>query len=86
MNCHDVEQPCWGIAQLILPNGNPWPGNPVEGPAFWTLPPGYVWQYSEEYGVPPAPPLGTYKLLWKVGMPGELYDRDRFSFTIAAPQ
>lgn len=85
MNCHGEPQGCGGVAELRLPNGNPWPGNPLEGPWYQVVPPEYTWRIVREYQVPLSASLGTYTLIWRVGLEGELFDKDRFAFTVVEP-
>jgi len=82
INFHDEPQPCNGVAELRLPNGEPWAGNPLEGPGYRVIPAQYTWRFVREYQVPPSCPLGTFTFTWKVGLPGELFDRDRFLFAV----
>ncbi|KPK69774.1 hypothetical protein AMJ82_04865 [candidate division TA06 bacterium SM23_40] len=85
VNCHGDPQPARGIVELTLPDGEPWPGNPLEGPGYGVMPPGFNWQYVREYTLPGPWPLGTTGLTWKVGMPGNLFDSERILFTVAEP-
>ena len=85
INCHDEPQPCGGIVEVTLPNGEPWSGNPLEGPGYGIMHPHYNCQYVREYEVPEMCPLGTWGFTWKVGMPGELFDRDSFRFRVVEP-
>ncbi|KPL05784.1 hypothetical protein AMJ71_10990, partial [candidate division TA06 bacterium SM1_40] len=43
-NCHAHSVPAGGIVELTLPNGEPWPGNPLEGPGYGIVPPEFNWQ------------------------------------------
>jgi len=86
INCHDEPQPCWGVVTLTLPGGEAWPGNPLEGPCHGVMPPEFNWQYVREYTVPETWPLGMWGFTWKVGMPGNLFDQDRFMFTVVEPE
>ncbi|KPJ58149.1 MAG: hypothetical protein AMJ46_14595 [Latescibacteria bacterium DG_63] len=85
VNCHGDPQPARGIVRLTLPNGQTWPWNPLEGPGYGVMPPEFNWQYVREYDVPAITPLGTWGFTWKVGMPGELFDRDSFRFRVVEP-
>ncbi|KPJ53302.1 hypothetical protein AMJ39_05200 [candidate division TA06 bacterium DG_24] len=82
VNCHDAPQPCWGIAELTLPNGEPWPGNPLEGPDHGIMHRQYNWQCVREYEVPEMWPFGWSDFMWQVGLPANLFDKDRFSFAV----
>lgn len=85
INCHPDPQPVRGVAILTLPNGNPWAGNPLEGPGYQTMPGEYTFQCVREYYVPQTWPLGTSVLLWKVGLPRTLYDQDSAELTVVEP-
>ncbi|KPJ53286.1 hypothetical protein AMJ39_05310 [candidate division TA06 bacterium DG_24] len=85
VNCNDEPQPCRGIVKLTLPDGEPWPGNPLEGPGYGIIHRHYSWQYVREYQVRDMCPLGTWELAWKVGMPGNVFDQDGFKFTVVEP-
>jgi hypothetical protein len=86
INCHGDPQPARGIVELAFTNGQPWPGNPLEGPGYGVIPPEYNWQYVREYTVPETWPLGTTWFTWKVGMPGDLFDTDLFRCTVVAAE
>jgi predicted outer membrane repeat protein len=85
INIHPEPVEVRGGVELTLPNGEPWPGNPLEGPGYTVFPPEFTWQIVREYTVPETWPLGVSVFTWRVGMPGNLYDRDRFLFTVVEP-
>ena len=85
VNCHLDPVSVRGIVELTLPDGEPWPGNPLEGPGFGVMHPEYTWRYVREYTVPETWPLGTSRFTWKVGFPGSLYDKDGFTFAVVEP-
>ncbi len=69
-------------AGLWLPDGTPWPGNPIEGPIFASIPPSSNLTGGYEYPVPPGLLPGTYSVVAGVGLSSRLYDMDRFVFCI----
>lgn len=85
VNCHGDPQPVRGVVELTLPNGEPWPGNPLEGPGYGVMPPEFNWHCTRQYMIPEAMPLGTWGFAWKVGMPGNLFDKDSFALTVVEP-
>jgi predicted outer membrane repeat protein len=82
INCHDDAQPCWADAELVMPDGEPWPWNPLEGPSHIVVPPESNEQLSRTYTVPGQCPLGTWTLRGKVGFVGNRFDKDAFAFTV----
>jgi len=86
VNCYPDSVPARGIVNLAMPGGEPWPGNPLEGPGYGVMPPEFNWHYDREYEVPAITPLGTWGFTWKVGMPGNLFDKDSFTFTVVEPE
>lgn len=85
-NCHPDSVAARGIVELTLPNGEPWPGNPLEGPGYGVMPPESNWQHPREYVVPETCPLGTWGFTWRVGMPGNLFDKESFEFSVEEPE
>jgi hypothetical protein len=86
VNRHPEPVSCKGVAQLYLPNGNPWQGNPLEGPGSGLLPPEFNYQYDREYIIPAIAPRGTYTLVFRVGLPPDLFDEDSFDFRVLIEQ
>ena len=85
MNCHDEPQPTWWIALLRRPNGQPWPGNPLEGPHYLEMKPDSYFQAVRSYTVPLQCLLGTWGFRTMVGHPGNVFDQDGFKFTVVLP-
>ncbi len=57
-----------GWTELTLPNGDPYPGNPVDGPAAATLVPGQAYSLQRVLDVPAHAPEGTYTCEVKLGV------------------
>lgn len=85
INCHEEERVCWGIVDLQMPEGMPWPWNPVDGPLLLVVPPQSYKQAVRRYDVPATAPLGTWQVIAKVGYPGDRYDRDSVRLTVIEP-
>jgi len=69
--------------EAFLPNGNPYPGNPVLDPRTVTLSPHQTRTKHVSHKVPKNAPLGTYKYCGKVGTyPTPVMDEDCFNFTV----
>ncbi len=74
-------------ADLTLPNGSPYPGNPVVGPMNLTLGPGQTLQRNLSYGIPLRTPLGTYTTTGNLSTIDDLLlDQDSFNFQVAPSQ
>ncbi len=72
-------------ADVYLPNGNPYPGNPVAGPVTLTLGAGASLTHRYSHAVPGNAPLGEYTYTGTVtGLGGQALDSDTFTFTITA--
>ena len=82
INCHEEPEPCWWIARLIRPGGQPWPGNPLEGPLYLVVKQNAYYQAYRSYTVPLQCQLGIWDFSTKLGLPGNLYDEDGFEFTV----
>jgi hypothetical protein len=82
INCHDEPEPCRGIVEVTLPNGEPWSGNPLEGPGYGIMHRNYIWQYYRDYRIPEQSPFGDYTVNWKVGYQGMLCDEDSLEFEV----
>lgn len=69
-------------AGLRLPDGSPWPGNPIaeSGPASIASSCNITGVY--EFVAPPGLPPGTCFITAGVDSGGELFDRDRFEFEL----
>lgn len=76
-------QSFWGAAYLTLPNGNPYPGNPIVGPVQISLAPYESRGVHLVHAVPQTTPLGSFAYTVKVGHPpNTLIDQDTFTFTV----
>jgi hypothetical protein len=85
-NRTDEVQMVWGRANVYLPNGNPFPGNPVVGPRPVTLNPGQQVVVNYSHPIPAGAPLGTFTYEVQVGVPpADLIDADLFEFQIVSP-
>ena len=72
-------------ADVYLPNGNPYPGNPVAGPATLTLGAGASITHHYSHHIPGIAPLGDYTYKGTVEEAGGgVLDVDTFGFTITA--
>jgi hypothetical protein len=72
-----------GWTEVILPNGDPYEGNPMLGPAPLTLGPYGTFSYSAYHDIESSVPNGTYTYRAKVGdYPNDVIDQDEFDFTI----
>jgi len=70
---------------IILWNGNPYPGNPIFGPLQVTLPPGPTRSRHLSHVVPANTPLKTYTCYGRVGWyPNDVWGEDSFQFTVVA--
>jgi len=70
-------------AEVILPNGNPYGGNPVVGPRSVTLNPNQTKSGHISHDVPLNAPLGTYTYIGKIGFyPSSVWDEDSFQFIV----
>jgi subtilisin family serine protease len=70
-------------AKVILPNGNPYPGNPILGPVPVTLDPYEIRVRDVEHDIPPSAPLGEYDYVVEIGTPpNNLIDEDMFTFEV----
>lgn len=85
MNCHDELTPTWWIALLRRPDGQPWPGNPLQGPHYLEMKPDSYFQAVRSYTVPLQCLLGTWGFRTMVGFPGNVFDQDSFKFTVVEP-
>ena len=81
-NCHDQAVDFKGKSIVSLPGGEPWEGNPLEEPGFYTIPARSNKRTFGTYTVPDGWPLGVSKVIALIGFPDELYDRDGFEFTV----
>jgi len=69
--------------EVVLPNGNPYPGNPVVGPRWVTLNPYQTKSGHVSHKVPNNAPLGTYTYTGKAGTyPSDVWDEDSFNFEV----
>lgn len=68
---------------VTLPNGNPYPGNPVLGPLPVTLGPHQILEHHVGHAIPPSAPLGVYEYAMQIGTPpNNLIDEDAFAFEV----
>ena len=76
-----------GWIDVLLPDGNPIPGNPVAGPVELVLAGGGVINRSLSLGVPSEAPVDSgYQLFVRAGYhPDSVADQDSFTFDITAP-
>jgi hypothetical protein len=75
-----------GYADVALPGGYPYQGNPVRGPTTISLAPNEAKSWSIEHVIPSAAPYGTYLYEGIVeNVFGHEIDRDDFNFTVNAP-
>ena len=73
----------WVLTEVIPPVGAPLT---VVGPGQYAIPAGFTAQQYLEHHVPPMAPLGDYLYYARIGTPpANLYDQDRFLFTITGP-
>lgn len=78
---HPITLMVW--SEAILPNGSPFPGNPVFGPYTVTLPAESTPSVHLSHMVPMGAPLGTYTYIMKIGLSEEtIFARDFFDFTV----
>ncbi len=69
-------------AGLWLPDGTPWPGNPIEGPVYASISPAANLTGEYEFQAPAGLLPGIYSLAAGVGCRDRIYDLDRFEFTV----
>jgi len=82
-NSSSVSQTVQVWTEAILPNGNPYPGNPVIGPRTVTLSPNETKRKHITHHIPNNAPLGDYLYCGKVGTyPSPVDDQDCFTFTV----
>jgi hypothetical protein len=85
-NNTDTLQSFFGRAEVFLPNGEPYPGNPVLGPERIVLEGGKKVRKHITHPVPGNAPLGDYIYLTKIGLKSaDLIDEESFVFTVTAP-
>jgi len=86
VNHTSTAQNVYGMSEVTLPNGNPYPGNPVVGPIYFTLQPNATITKHITHGVPMNAPLGVYEYGAEVGYPpNSVLDTDSFEFTVIEP-
>lgn len=74
-----------GWADVTLPNGNPYAGNPVVGPMSFVIASGGEIVKHVSHPVPAVAPLGTYAYAGKVGTyPGVVDAECEFEFDVVA--
>jgi parallel beta-helix repeat protein len=73
----------WLRSDVTLPNGKPYPGNPIVGPKKITLPGNKNFQKHLTHPVPGKAPLGIYTYKSRIGLPlDQLIDEDSFEFEV----
>jgi parallel beta-helix repeat protein len=73
----------WLRSDVTLPNGKPYPGNPIIGPKKVTLPGNKNVQRRISHPIPGAAPLGIYTYKSRIGIPpDQLIDEDSFDFEV----
>jgi hypothetical protein len=83
INTTEETQQVWGITRVTLPNGNPFPGNPVLGPLPIYVGPLDTLQTHIEHPVPAGAPLGVYTYEALVGTPpNTVLAEDAFEFEV----
>jgi hypothetical protein len=83
-NTTEEAQSFYGVADVTLPNGNPFPGNPVLGPIYVTLQPLQVIQGHRTHQIPLGAPTGTYTYRVRIGLPpNTVIDQDEFDFDVS---
>jgi len=71
------------LANVRLPDGQGFGGNPVHGPAVYDLAPYEAIDVTVAHRVPPQAPAGTYTYIFLAGQPpATLLDRAIFTFTV----
>jgi len=71
------------MADLILPSGDPFPGNPITGPKNLNIAGGSQVEGTVPYNIPLNAFLGEYRYIAKIEHPpGTLVDQDSFTFEI----
>jgi subtilisin family serine protease len=69
--------------EIILPNGKPWPKNPLYGPVTAHLGPGQSGSHHFTHKVPGSAPLGVYIHIAKIGTyPGDVWDEDSITIEV----
>jgi outer membrane protein assembly factor BamB len=80
-------QTFWGRIDVTLPNGQPFPGNPILGPRQVTMNPGQQINFHVSHMVPQGAPLGVYGYTLKIGWPPATFiDYDRMTFEVIAAE
>jgi hypothetical protein len=70
-------------AEVVLPNGKPYPGNPVVGPITATLGPDQSKRKHLNHKIPMSAPLGVYTYTGLVGFyPDDVWDDSSFQFEV----
>jgi hypothetical protein len=73
-------------AEVYLPGGSPYAGNPVFGPVTVTIPSGASPSVHLTHHIPPGAPLWTYTYRACAGVyGGEVWSEDSFPFTVTEP-
>ena len=81
-NSKPQEKNFGAAAGVRLPDGAPWPGNPLEDPVYTLIAPSSNLTREFEYRVPPGWLPGTYTLAVGIGYQGCIYDLDHFEFFV----
>jgi len=76
-------QSFYGITEVTLPNGNPYPGNPVLGPQPIVLDPAATVNRYVAHFIPYSAPAGVYTYTATIGTPPDnVIDTDSFDFEV----
>ncbi len=67
---------------IYLPNGNPYPGNPLLGPMALPVPPGAYLSRTVSHPVPGRAPTGDYRYQAVLTIDDQVVDVTEFNFTI----
>ncbi|KPK69135.1 hypothetical protein AMJ71_06895 [candidate division TA06 bacterium SM1_40] len=82
-NLTDQPQTFYIEANVTLPNGNPYPRNPVLGPIQVTLQPYAVLSRDRSHFIPYSAPFGFYGYsVVAYNPPNTVYDEDNFGFSV----
>lgn len=84
-----TEQPItfWGLARVILPNGEPYARNPILGPQQVTLGAGQIARKRFSHHLPEVAPSGNYEYWAYVGLPPDtVIDYDQVDFIVDSGQ
>jgi hypothetical protein len=76
---------CEAASFLVLPNGSPFGGNPLDGPVNLSMPAGRVMSTRMTYFIPGAAFAGVYKIYYGVReRGGEVLDYEKVEFEVSS--